>query len=587
MELEKPEHYQEKIWNWPKPKVNWVRHYWLRRFVTLRWRLTLLNAALITVLGIGLGLIIYLLLQNFLYDNLRSRLQDYAITQTYLSLDKKTAGINRGGGRDSRGGNDGGRENNISSLTELAQFLATKREGGVHSIVLDSSGQVVAGTNSSSFSPSNLAIATPLPTPEQLRQATSSGAIYYTTSSNSTQYGPETMQVYLLVVRNTNGPIYTQSGVALGYVMLAASVKPAQEVLNEIRFLLISGFACLVLLTILTGYPLTRLGLHPLKKVTQLAQQLRISRLDQRVPLPDTGIPAKVARQDEIWQLVVEFNTMLDKLEKAFAAQKANEIRMRQFVADASHELRSPLTVLGGYLEVLQMGASTDPAQTSNIICSLKQEVDRLSHLVVDLLLLTRLDAREKVEVKHLPLDLEELLSRALINMKIVAAGKEVALELVTLDETGIWVSGDSEQLYRVLVNLLDNAIRYSSRGGKIQLSLNVENDDTSGEEWAVVGVRDWGSGIATDQLPLIFNRFYRADKARNRESGNTGLGLAISQGIVEAHHGTITVESKAGEGSCFSIRLPLLGVELEPDTPQTPPLVTPGFSSDSCPQFW
>src|SRR5262249_12289037 len=151
----------------------------------------------------------------------------------------------------------------------------------------------------------NLAVLTPLPTPEQFKQATSSGAIYYTTLS--TKNPQEQMQVYLLVVRDKNGPVYLQNGVALGYVLLVASLKPAEEVLGEIKFLLIIGFSWLVLLTILTGYPLSRLGLRPLKRVTRLAQQMRISRLDQRVPLPSTAIPGRVASQDEIWQLILEF----------------------------------------------------------------------------------------------------------------------------------------------------------------------------------------------------------------------------------------------------------------------------------------
>lgn len=515
----------------------------LGNFMTLRWRLTLLNAALLTVLGILLAGFIYLRLEDFLDSGLQSRMQDYAATQTYYPEER------RQGGR--------GNNNNDSNLAELAEMLASKPTAEIHPVVLDSSGQPVTADHATTPP----ALLTPLPTADQLKQAAASGGLFYT--ATSTQNPSEPFQIFLSVVKDRNGQALMQNNSILGYVFLAASQKPAQDVLGEIEFLLVIGLSGLILLTVLTGYPLTRLGLKPLQKITNLARQMRVSRLDQRVPLPNSGLPARVASQDEIWQLVLEFNAMLDKIEIAFNAQKQNEARMRQFVADASHELRSPLTILGGYLDVLQMGALADPAQADQIVTSLKQEVDRLSHLVIDLLLLTRLDSSEKVGVQNVPVDLGDLIERTAANMRVLASSFGISLETVNNTE-GLWVSGNADQLYRVLVNLLDNAIRYSHPGGKVQVRLGLENN--GGTDWARIEVKDWGVGIPADQQTLIFNRFYRADKSRNRETGNAGLGLAISKGIIENHQGNISVESQPDEGTCFIVRLPLLGIELESD---------------------
>ena len=224
--------------------------------------------------------------------------------------------------------------------------------GDIYPLVLDSSGRVVQAGNAPPAPP------VPLPTLEQLSDATRLGAIDYTV--NFVGNNPQTGQVYVLVVQDKSGPVYTADGRPLGYVLLAESLKPAEDVLGEIRLVLLSGFAALLVLVILAGYPITLLGLRPLRRITATARQMRVSQLDQRVPLPPMLSP-KAASRDEMWQLTLEFNAMLEKIEKAFVAQQHNEARMRQFVADASHELRTPLAIMNGYTDVLAMGRSPKP----------------------------------------------------------------------------------------------------------------------------------------------------------------------------------------------------------------------------------
>lgn len=243
------------------------------------------------------------------------------------------------------------------------------------------------------------------------------------------------------------------------------------------------------------------------------------------------------------------------------------EQKIRQFVADASHELRSPLTVLGGYLDILLMGAKEDPVQTDRILNTLQSEVNRLGRLVVDLLTLTRLDTNGRNNLRLEKVCPADLLRRLQDNFQTLAGTRRIELNIEDglLDLT---FKGDGDQLYQVFSNLVDNALRYTPPDGLVRLSLSQTNllpspakalaDLVSAERnsWILIQVQDNGCGIAPEKLPHIFNRFYRADSSRNRKTGNAGLGLSISKSIVEAHNGCIWVESEPENGTTFSILL-------------------------------
>ncbi|WJW67864.1 ATP-binding protein [Candidatus Chlorohelix allophototropha] len=523
--------------------MKWIKAG-LGRFGTLRWRLTLFYTFLVATLVVGLGWFIYFRLESFLYDGLQNRMQDYAVTQTFLPA--------RGGG------NSGGGKGNSQPLPTLSELLATKPMGEIHPLVLNNLGEVIQPANTLF----TLDPVSALPDAAQLSRATGGGFFFTTTLTASN----ESAQAYLYPIADKNGIVYSQPGVPMGYVLLTASLKSAQDLLSETRFLLLVGLVGVAFLAVLAGNPLARLGLRPLKKITAIARHTRSTDFSQRVPLP-SGVSTKVSSRDEVWQLATEFNAMLDKIEEAFTAQQLSEARMRQFVADASHELRSPLTIVGGYLEVLSMGAKNDPERAEHIIASMQMEIERLSHLVVDLLLLTRLEADGESVLKLVPVELEELLTRTLENTKMLAGERNLTLE-VDPKTTPVWVRADADQLYRVLVNLIDNAVRYTEPQGHIRLALGLEKTATN-EEWVTIRVSDDGCGIASEQLSHIFNRFYRADQSRTRQTGNAGLGLAISKGIIEGHGGKIKVESTIGKGASFIILLPLLGLESETDNEQ------------------
>lgn len=251
-------------------------------------------------------------------------------------------------------------------------------------------------------------------------------------------------------------------------------------------------------------------------------------------------IPVITSHNDEVGQLVTAFNDILARLERLFNTE-------RRFLADVSHELRTPLTVIKGEVGLMRLTGSLDDESLSNI----EKEVDRLTRLVGDLLTL------EQAETGQLPLDMQPLaLDTVLLDvfhqMGTLAAGK---VQLILDDIDQIQVLGDRDRLKQVILNLISNAIQYTPAGGTVHVALSKE----AGQ--AVLKVKDSGPGISAEDLPHIFERFFRAERSRKRKgSGGFGLGLSITQWIVTRHSGTIEVTSTPGEGSCFLVRIPLHG---------------------------
>ncbi len=247
---------------------------------------------------------------------------------------------------------------------------------------------------------------------------------------------------------------------------------------------------------------------------------------------------------DELERLSVALNRMIERLDDAFQ-------HINRFSADASHELRTPLTILQLELEEIVQGHRLTSALADQIGSAL-EETHRMSHIVESLLAISRLDAGE-VKMEKAPLDLGELATSTAEQMKLLAEEKGILFRNDVAPN--VVVRGDRARLQQVVVNFVANAIKYTLEGGTVQVTVRTEN------EFAILEVSDNGIGISAQALPHIFERFYRADKARSRNSGGAGLGLAIVKAICAAHGAEISVSSQEGLGSSFKVELPLLGL--------------------------
>jgi two-component system sensor histidine kinase SenX3 len=230
--------------------------------------------------------------------------------------------------------------------------------------------------------------------------------------------------------------------------------------------------------------------------------------------------------------------------------QRVNKIR-RDFVANVSHELKTPATSLRLLAESLEETIGEDPVQARLFAAQLKKETERLSQLITDLLDLTRLESQERVE-NPVPVDVRSVLMTVLARMRRVARKKNIALQWKRFGRAAQYtVHGDETQLTSMFTNLVDNAVKYTLPGGRVEVTGGCEDSEI------VIRVSDTGIGIPEGKLPRIFERFYRVDKARSKETGGTGLGLSIVKHIAENHGGRVSVESTLGEGSSFTVYLP------------------------------
>ncbi|MFL5803338.1 MAG: sensor histidine kinase [Roseiflexaceae bacterium] len=349
-------------------------------------------------------------------------------------------------------------------------------------------------------------------------------------------------------------PIIWQQNRPLALAQICVPIDAIDASLNQLAISLAVGGLLVVGLATTLGVTATRRVLRPLDQVIATTKRIAAGDLRQRVGLP----PGRT----EIGQLGAAFDAMVARLEAAFAAQ-------RRFVADAAHELRTPLTALSASVELLLMGAADqDPSTTRRLLRHLDSELSRVIRLTNDLLTLSRLDARPRIDLR--PIDLSALIAEASEQSRALLCGQELQIDIAP----GLCVQGDSDRLRQVVLNLLDNARKYTPPGGRISLRADAARRPSTADQgvpdgqqasfvhrpssFVVVEVEDTGVGIPPDALPHLFERFYRVDSARTRASGGSGLGLAIVYAIVQAHGGRIAVQSTPGASTCVTIQLPL-----------------------------
>jgi heavy metal sensor kinase len=309
------------------------------------------------------------------------------------------------------------------------------------------------------------------------------------------------------------------------------------DTLKTLRNVLLTAVPTILVLTTLVGRFLARRSLKPVSKITQTAGEIGSGAdLSKRIPVPSA--------KDEIGQLALTFNTMMDRLESSFA-------QMRQFSSDASHELRTPLTVLKGQSELI-LSKERNPEEYQDVISSNLEEIQYMSKVLEDLFLLSKSDENQIV-LECKPLELGLIVEEVCKHSEMIASEKDIRIVIAYLEPAQIY--GDPVRLRQMIWNIVQNGIKYTQPGGEVKVSVQEQGDHV------FMTVQDSGIGISEADLPLIFNRFYRVDKARSRQEGGSGLGLSICKFIVEAHKGTIDVESTLGEGTKFKISLPKRGV--------------------------
>jgi len=323
--------------------------------------------------------------------------------------------------------------------------------------------------------------------------------------------------------------------VASGHYVVEVGVSTArtEETLRQVLLLLAVGLPIGVLIAVSGGFVLVRRALEPVSRIAHKAADISQHNLSERLPVVQSG--------DELERLSISLNHMIARLEDAVQSSK-------RFVADASHELRTPLTVLRGELESLAQDAQLK-VHTRESIGSLLEEVDRLAEIVESLLALSKLDAGE-ASSERVRFDLGELVTLTAEQMSLLAEDKSIRVQCDVAPD--VIVEGDRSRMKQVVVNLLDNAIKYTPNGGNVLLRIACDGDN------AILEVADNGIGIPTEALPHMFERFFRVDDSRSRNQGGAGLGLSIVKSICVAQGAEVDVTSRPGGGSCFRVRQPL-----------------------------
>jgi heavy metal sensor kinase len=316
-------------------------------------------------------------------------------------------------------------------------------------------------------------------------------------------------------------------------VEFGALLDPVETMMNHLVLQLALGLPLAVVIITAGGYLLVRRALTPVEQITCAAERITQFNLSGRLPVAQTG--------DELERLSVSLNRMITRLDDAFQNSK-------RFVADASHDLRTPLTILRGELENFAEDARLD-SELRDRVGSMLEEVVHLGKIVEQLFTLSRLDAGE-AQTEWTRFDLAELAQTTAEQMNLLAVDKDISISCDA--NQPVSVKGNRVRLKQVIVNLLDNAIKYTPEKGAIQLRVHGVNGH------AVLEVEDNGIGIPSDALSYIFERFFRVDQARSADSESAGLGLSIVKSICIAHGAEVEAQSTVGNGSCFRVKLPL-----------------------------
>ena len=467
-------------------------------FKTIKFRLTLWYVVILGIILCSFSFFLYFTLADSLYKGVDNKIK------TMAEIGVSSVRSPLGGGA------------NISDLDRIMTERFGIRPLGRFIQILDESGRV--GGRSTNLR--NVKI----PVSIQTLQAASKGKTTF-----------ETVQITSKdSLRLVTMPIM-KNGRMASIVQVGSSLEGVEDALHQLLIILLIAVPAALLIASAGGLFLANKVLRPVDEITQIARQIGSGDLSQRIRIKRVN--------DELGRLAATFDEMIAKLEESFH-------RVKRFTADASHELKTPLTILRGEIEV-GLKKKRALAEYQRILNSNLEETNRMSRIIDDLLTLSRADMgelsmeREKVELSSLAREVWD-------DLQIMAQEKGIQLQFMGDGFTR--VEGDPLFLRQLILNLTENGLKYTPAGGIVELQVKGDQDEGVARIW----VSDTGVGIAQKDLKRVFDRFFRVDKARSRETGGTGLGLSISQWIAQAHEGQINVKSKVGKGSTFTVTLPL-----------------------------
>ena len=459
----------------------------------IRWRLTLWFSLILCAILILSGIFIHTLLESYLNDEIDDDLKvNSARVHGTLNIEEIPEPVDYAVIH--------------SSLPPLDEFASP----GIYIQLIDTEGKVVVKSN-------NLGEQELPVDPELIERGFEGQAKIASVSAG------EGTDLRIMV-----SPLFLQNETLL--LEVAQSIEPVEEMMSQLRWTLFIGVLTALILAVVSGAVLARRALAPMERITSTAESIEDSSdLSRRVGYDGP--------KDEIGHLATTFDHMIEHLDRVFKSQK-------EFVADASHDLRGPLTVLKGNLDLLKRYLVEREHVES--LDAMGREIERMTNIANDLLLLAevesgQMDQQETVSLKEILMEGFRLAQES---------GKQHNATKGTIED--ISIKGNRHRLGQMLANLVDNAINHTLEGGSITLSVFRDGD------WARLEVADIGVGISHEHIPHLFDRFYRVDRARSKAGGGTGLGLAIVKGIAEQHGGKVTVESEPGKGSTFTVWLKL-----------------------------
>lgn len=335
-------------------------------------------------------------------------------------------------------------------------------------------------------------------------------------------------------VMYTYAPITHDKEGVIGAVLISSSLSNIEKLLSRIRNMLNLYSAVISISIIIISFVISNFITQPINELTHGIEKMSQGHLDQRV---------NISGSEELRRLGQSFNIMSEKLENLDKARN-------EFVSNASHELKTPLSSMKILTESLLHSDIDDPAIYTEFLTDIDNEIDRLNAIITDLFSLVHMDDGY-IQIKNEPIVVQELVLKSIKGLQILAEKRDIELT-TSFDDEELIIEGDEMKIQQVIINIVDNAIKYTPDGGKVWV------EAYKGIDSAIIKVSDTGIGIPQEDILKIFDRFFRVDKARSRETGGTGLGLSIAHKIVLMHDGNIHITSKEGKGSTFYVELPL-----------------------------